>query len=34
MIQKIRSYISFENEALVVATLAFLFCGAVLLGYM
>lgn len=34
MMQKIRSYISFENEALVVAVLAFLFCGAVILGFM
>lgn len=33
MIQKIRSYISFENEVLVVAALAFLFCGAVILGF-
>ena len=33
MIQKIRSYISFENEALVVAALAFMFCGAVILGF-
>jgi hypothetical protein len=34
MLAKIRSYLSFENEALVVATLAFLFCGAVILGFM
>ncbi len=34
MVQKIRSYISFENEALFVAALAFLFCGAVILGLM
>lgn len=34
MIQKIRSHISYENEALFVAALAFLFCGAVILGFM
>jgi hypothetical protein len=34
MVQKIRSYISYENEALFVAALAFLFCGAVILGFM
>jgi hypothetical protein len=34
MIEKIRSYVSYENEALVVAALAFMFCGAVILGYM
>jgi hypothetical protein len=34
MLQKVRSYISYENEALVVAALAFLFCGAVTLGFM
>jgi hypothetical protein len=34
MVQRIRSYISFENEALLVAALAFLFCGAVILGFM
>lgn len=34
MIQKIRSYISFENEAIAIAALAFLFCGAVILGFM
>lgn len=34
MIQSIRSYISYENEALFVAALAFLFCGAVILGLM
>jgi hypothetical protein len=34
MIQRIRSYLSFENEALLVAALAFLFCGAVVLGFM
>jgi hypothetical protein len=34
MVQRIRSYISYENEALFVAALAFLFCGAVILGLM
>jgi hypothetical protein len=34
MFQKVKSYISYENEALVVAALAFLFCGAVILGFM
>lgn len=34
MIQRIRPYISYENEALVVAAMAFLFCGAVILGFM
>jgi hypothetical protein len=34
MIQRIGSYISFQNEALFVAALAFLFCGAVILGFL
>jgi hypothetical protein len=34
MVQRIRSYISYENEAIFVAALAFLFCGAVILGFM
>lgn len=34
MIQRIRSYISYENEAVFVAAIAFLFCGAVILGFM
>ncbi len=34
MFKRMRSYISFENEALLVAALAFLFCGAVVLGFM
>jgi len=34
MLKRIRSYVSYENEALVVAGLAFLFCGAVILGFM
>jgi hypothetical protein len=34
MIQRIRSYISYENEAIFVAALAFLFCAAVILGLM
>lgn len=34
MLKRMRSYVSFENEALVVAGLAFLFCGAVILGFM
>jgi hypothetical protein len=34
MIQRIWSYVSFESEALLVTALAFLFCGAVILGVM
>jgi hypothetical protein len=34
MLKRIGSYISFENEALLVAALAFVFCGAVKLGFM
>jgi hypothetical protein len=34
MLQKFRPYLSYENEALVVAALAVVFCGAVRLGYM
>jgi hypothetical protein len=34
MIQRIWSYVSFENQAFLVAALAFLFCGAVILGVM
>jgi len=34
MFRRMWSYISYENEALVVSALAFLFCGAVILGFM
>jgi len=34
MVQRIRSYISFENQTLFVAALGFLFCGAVILGFL
>jgi hypothetical protein len=34
MMTWIKSYISFESEAIVVASLAFLFCGAVILGFL
>jgi hypothetical protein len=34
MFQRMLSYVSFENQALFVATLALLFCGAVILGIM
>ncbi len=34
MLKRIGSYISFENEAFHVAALAFVFCGAVILGFM
>jgi hypothetical protein len=34
MFERMKSYVSFENEALVIAGLAFLFCGAVVLGFM
>jgi hypothetical protein len=33
MVQRIRSLLSYENEALAVAALAFVFCGAVRLGF-
>lgn len=33
MINRMKSYLSFENEALFAAALAFLFCGAVVLGF-
>ena len=34
MLERLRPYMSFENEAFVIAALAFLFCGAVILGLM
>jgi hypothetical protein len=34
MFKRMKSYVSFENEALAIAALAFLFCGAVILGFM
>jgi len=34
MVQRLRPYISYENEPLFVAALAFLFCGAVILEFM
>jgi hypothetical protein len=34
MFERIWSYASFEGQALFVAALAFLFCGAVILGVM
>jgi acyl CoA:acetate/3-ketoacid CoA transferase len=34
MMARIKSYISFESEALAVATLALLFCVAVILGFL
>jgi hypothetical protein len=34
MLKRLGSYVSYENEALAVAALAFLFCGAVILGVM
>ena len=35
MLKRVGSYLSFENEALLVAALAFVFCGAVkLVGLM
>jgi hypothetical protein len=34
MFKRMKSYVSFENEALAIAGLAFLFCGAVILGFM
>lgn len=32
--QRIRSYLSQGNEAVFATALAFLFCGAVILGFM
>jgi hypothetical protein len=34
MIERLISHITYENEAIFVAALAFLFCGAVILGVM
>jgi hypothetical protein len=34
MVKRIRSYVSYENEALFAAALAFQFCGAMILGFM
>jgi hypothetical protein len=34
MLQRIGSYFSCENEAIFVAALAFVFCGAVILGFL
>jgi hypothetical protein len=34
MLKRVGSYLSFENEAFLVAALAFVFCGAVKLGLM
>jgi hypothetical protein len=34
MVQSVWSYLSYENEAIFVAALAFLFCGAVILGFL
>jgi hypothetical protein len=34
MVQRVWSYLSYENEAIFVAALAFLFCGAVILGFL
>ncbi len=33
MLKKVGSYISYENEVLVIAAVAFVFCGAVKLGF-
>jgi hypothetical protein len=34
MLKRLGSYLSYENETFAVAALAFLFCGAVILGLM
>jgi hypothetical protein len=34
IMQRIRSYLSLESQALFAAALALLFCGAVMLGFM
>jgi hypothetical protein len=33
MVKRLKSYISYENEVILVAALAFVFCGTVLLGF-
>jgi len=34
MIERLISHVTYENKAILVAALAFLFCGAVILGFM
>ena len=34
MVARIRSYIPFGNETLIITALALLFCGAMILGLM
>jgi hypothetical protein len=34
MAQRMRSYLLYENAGLFVVALAFLFCGAVVLGFL
>jgi hypothetical protein len=34
IMHRIRLYLSFESQAVFAAALAFLFCGAVILGFM
>ena len=34
MMARIKSYISYESEALTVSVLAFLFCAGVILGFL
>ena len=34
MVKRLKSYISYENEVILGAAVAFVFCGAVLLGFM
>jgi len=34
MMARIKSYISYESEALAVTSLAFLFCAGVILGFL
>jgi hypothetical protein len=34
MIERIWSYFSYENEALIITAMVILFCGAVILGIM
>jgi hypothetical protein len=33
MMKRLKSYISYEDEVILVAALAFVFCGAVLPGF-
>jgi len=34
MLERLRLYVSLEQKALVIAALTFLFCAAIILGFM